>query len=84
MDEEIVSKVVMGVLQQLKNNQHTLDLITSIGKKEILTGADLMALFNVSERTVQRWRKKGKLKALNVNGRYYYRWEDVVKFMEGR
>lgn len=84
MDDENTNKLLIDFLRRLNGEKDTVKPLTNIGTKELLNTSDVMALFNVCERTVQRWRKKGKIKKVNICGRYYYHQEDVDIMMQAR
>lgn len=52
-------------------------------QKKYLDTFDMMQLFNVTPRTLQRWRTEGIVKARKVGGRIYYLAEDVDDMMRG-
>ncbi len=45
--------------------------------------ADMMQLFNVSSRTLQRWRDEGIISGKKVGGKIYYLAEKVDEMMSG-
>ena len=45
--------------------------------KDLLTKKDVMKMLHVSLSTVDRWMRSGCLKAFGVEGRVYFRREDV-------
>lgn len=58
------------------NERHTL-------QKKYYDNADMMQLFNVSSRTLQRWRDEGIIVAKKVGGKIYYLAEKVDEMMNG-
>lgn len=54
-------------------------------ERKYYDNADMMQLFNVSSRTLQRWRKEGELPFKKIGGKIYYVAEEVDRMMrEGR
>ena len=41
-------------------------------QKQILDSADLKQEFNLSDSTIYRWRRDGKIKFIKIGGKYYY------------
>ena len=80
MNEKNVKKVVLDSVSQINGIQQGDNTIVAMSKKNILTTADIMMLFNISERSVERWRNKRKLKFIKP-GRYYYLWDDVLPLL---
>lgn len=79
MNTDVVMKLeaVLKSLLQLKENNGRHNKT-----KELLDTADLKLLFSNSERTIQRWRKEGKLKFVNIAGSIYYHFEDVMLLLQ--
>ncbi|KIA83651.1 hypothetical protein OA84_09210 [Kaistella solincola] len=47
----------------------------------IYDNADMMQLFHVSGRTLQRWRKEGIVPYKKIGGKIFYLAEDVLRMM---
>ena len=62
-------------IDRLLNSQNCLD-----GEK-LLDNQDLCFLLKVSVKTLQRYRKKGILPYLLLDGKYYYRASDIHKLI---
>lgn len=84
MDDKNVNELSMDILLRLMGDQNTVNLLTAMVAKKMLNTSDVTMLFHVSERTLQRWRKEGRIKSVKVGGRYYYYWEDVVTMMQSK
>lgn len=80
MDEKNVKKVVLDSVSQINGIRQGDNTIVALSKKNVLTTADIMMLFNICERSVARWRNKRKLKFIKP-GRYYYLWDDVLPLL---
>ena len=52
--------------------------------KKYYDNFDMMALFNVGERTLQRWRDDGELPFVKIRGRIYYIAKEIDRLMEER
>jgi len=76
-DKFVVVIQILGQMLYLMEEKHTL-----LKKKELLSPADVMVLFNRSARTINRWTKKGILKSVEINGTSHYRWDDVYPLIE--
>lgn len=62
-------------IDRLLNSQNCLD-----GEK-LLDNQDLCFMLKVSVKTLQRYRKKGILPYLLLDGKYYYRASDIHKLI---
>ena len=65
-------------IDRLLNSQNCLD-----GEK-LLDNQDLCFMLKVSVKTLQRYRKKGILPYLLLDGKYYYRASDIHKLIRER
>lgn len=52
-------------------------------QKKYYDNADMQQLFNVSSRTLQRWRDDGIISGKKVGGKIYYLAEKVDEMMNG-
>jgi hypothetical protein len=77
MHDQNVKKATLEAVSQINGIQRGDNTIVALSKKNVLNTADIMMLFNISERSVARWRKKRKLKFIKP-GRYYYLWDDIL------
>jgi hypothetical protein len=77
MNDQNVKKATLEVVSQINGIQRGDNTIVALSKKNVLNTADIMVLFNISERSVARWRTKRKLKFIKP-GRYYYLWDDIL------
>lgn len=81
MDIKSIKGVVAEILQDLElanTRKGHGKMLAEMAKKDLLDTNDLMILFNVGERTIQRWRKKRLIRYISHCGRYYYLWDDVL------
>ena len=51
-------------------------------KKEILTNQDVKDLLCISSSTLRKYRVTGKLSYTKVDNILYYKYDDVIKFIE--
>lgn len=49
---------------------------------KIMDNADFIAVFNITKRTAQRWRKAGKIGYIPIGKKVYYLKSDVDMMME--
>ena len=80
MNEREIRKIVLEGVNQVNGLQGGDKTITALSRKGVLNTADIRTLFSICERTVERWRKKRKLKYIKP-GRYYYLWHDVLPLL---
>lgn len=52
-------------------------------ERKYYDNADMMQLFNVSLRTLQRWRDEGTIPFKKVHGKIFYVADEVDAFMRG-
>ena len=52
-------------------------------ERKILRSADVRKLLNISDGTLQRLRINNTLSSHKVCGTWYYKYEDVIKMLEG-
>lgn len=53
-------------------------------QKKYYDNADMVQLFNVSTRTLQRWRAEGILNAKKIGGKIYYLADEVHAMMNAQ
>lgn len=53
----------------------------SIDGEELLDNQDVMELFKISARSLQRYRSDGKLPYYTISGKLYYKLTDVHEFI---
>lgn len=78
MEEEFVT-MLFKVCHVLESGKVSIEKFNVMARKNRLNTKDLMLLFNVSERTLQRWRNTSKLKPVRYCGELTYLWPDVIK-----
>ena len=49
-----------------------------------LEKADILQLLHINSRTLQNWRSQGIIPFTRINGKIYYKEEEVQVLMEGR
>ena len=86
MKEEEDSKNIRTILEKLHLIDRKIDRMNNVkdafeGEK-ILDNQDLCLMFNVSERTLLRYRKKGLINYYKTEGKTYYKASEVEKFLE--
>lgn len=84
MDKKSIKVIVAEILQDLElanTRKGRIKMLAEMAEKDLLDTNDLMILFNVGERTIQRWRKKRLIKYICHCGRYYYLWDDVLPLL---
>ncbi|SOD19775.1 helix-turn-helix domain-containing protein [Pedobacter xixiisoli] len=69
---------LMNAVQQLK----TLIIAPKLEQK-YLRSSDVKKLLNISDSSLQRLRISNTLPSKKINGTWFYKYEDVVKMMEG-
>jgi hypothetical protein len=84
MNDETLTKLIRMiedlVKKQLPKNNFpkTDDLTPPVANK------DLAVFFDVSTRTLHSWRKDHGLKAMHISKRIYYRWVDVIEYLQSK
>jgi len=69
---EEMDSVVSEILQNVQ---------PSIGNERYLTDRELSKLLNISRRTLQDYRKEGKITYLTLGGKVLYRESDIEKLL---
>ncbi|MCX2483746.1 hypothetical protein [Pedobacter sp. MR2016-24] len=86
MNEEIldVMKQILDVMIYTKQLDKYDLLVMEISKKPLLDTADVMLLFQNSERTIARWRADGIIDYTDVNGSCYYKFTELLPLLNSR
>jgi excisionase family DNA binding protein len=50
--------------------------------EKFLTGKDVCRMLHVSSRTLQEWRKQGKIPFIRLKGKILYRESDALRLLE--
>ena len=74
---------ILAMISQNKTNLDYANTLAECKARGILDTSDIMLLFNNSERTIERWRKKNIIKFKKIKGRYYYKWTDIYTLLDG-
>jgi hypothetical protein len=74
-DIEILKSELSEIKSLLKNQP---------SQKKILRSADVRKLLNISDGTLQRLRINNTLSYNKINGTHFYKYEDVIKMLEGK
>ena len=84
--EEKDSKNIKLILDKLNSIDKKIDRINNVNDaldgEKILDNQDLCLMFNISKRTLLRYRKKGLIKYYKTDGKAYYKASEVKKFLE--
>lgn len=85
MNLEIVTKadlleLKINLIEEIKMLLHKRSFAPP---KPWLKNSEVKELLKISSNTIQRLRIAGKLKSSKVGGVHYYRYEDLVKLLEG-
>jgi predicted site-specific integrase-resolvase len=54
----------------------------TIGNERFLDNQDMMEIFHISSRTLQRWRSQGLLQFIVLGKKIYYAESDVYRMLE--
>ena len=92
IDIETFEKWMQKIMLRFDENERLLASLTGKEFKEVkyfngerlLDNQDLCFLLKVSVKTLQRYRKKGILPYLLLDGKYYYRASDIHKLIRER
>jgi hypothetical protein len=57
-------------------------LIVEKKQPALFNNMDFIHMMGISKRTAQDWRDKGIIGFSQVNGKIYYRWEDIQEFLK--
>ena len=80
------------IMERFDRNEQLIASLTSkelrevkyLDGEQLLDNQDLCFLLKVSVKTLQRYRKKGILPYLLLDGKYYYRASDIHKLIRER
>lgn len=75
--EELKQLIADAVTSNLKHDE------TAKGSEELLNTKQLTDKLQVSEITLYKWRREGKLPFHRINRNIYYKWNEVVSVLEG-
>lgn len=86
MKNEISIKLdnVLDVLLKLRTDDAASNQLLKITKKRILDTSDMLIIFQVCSRTMDRWRQKKLFNFSKISGKYYYLWDDIVPLLQSR
>lgn len=86
MENEISIKLdqVLDTLLKLRAASESDNKLLKITKKAILDTSDMLIIFQVSPKTMERWRKKYIFHFSKVAGKYYYLWEDIAPLLQSK
>jgi excisionase family DNA binding protein len=87
---EILDRKSEAILSFFTGLEEMLDVIGEALKnrtphlngEKFLTGRDVCRMLHVSVRTLQEWRKQGKIPFIRLKGKILYRLSDVEKLLE--
>jgi len=86
MNEEILNvmkQILEAIIYTKQLDKYDL-LVMEMSKKPLLDTADLMLLFQNSERTISRWRTEGVVEFAKVNGSSYYKFTELLPLLKSR
>jgi hypothetical protein len=66
---------IESINKHIKNSEKKFNL-------NVLDNSDLMRKLNVSKRLLQHWRDNGIIAFSQINGKIYYKFEDVQKLID--
>ena len=86
MNEEIliVMKQILDAIIYTKQLDKYDLLVMEMSKKPLLDTADMMILFQNSERSISRWRTDGIVEFTNVNGSCYYKFAELLPLLKSK
>ncbi len=73
--DELQSLISEGIAKALQDYTPT---TTPPPDERLLNTAETALLLKVTELTLLNWRKSGKLPAIKIGGRYYYKYSEIV------
>jgi excisionase family DNA binding protein len=79
--QEIIDKAVMVAFEKL--NTH-ISVIAIAKNEKPITTKELLQFLAISQPTLIRWRKKGKIPYLKVGGRVLYQKSAVIASLESK
>lgn len=87
IDNEKFETYMKRIFEQIELLHHKADKLLpkqTDGELKLLDNQDLCQLLNVNKRTLQRYRSKGTLKYLRVEGKTFYTVDQVNDFLRNR
>ena len=85
IEKDVIDELRKDILTYFRKIESKLDKITAtkkIGGEKLYDTEGLAVLFETSVRTIQRYRRSGKLPFFLILRRIYYKESDVIAFME--
>lgn len=74
----------IDVLLKLRAEEANSNQLLKITKKSILDTSDMLIIFQVSPKTMERWRKQDLFVFAKISGKYYYVWDDIAPLLRSR
>ena len=88
---EILDRKSEAILSFFTGMEEMLDVIGEVLKnrtlhlngEKFLTGKDVCRMLHVSARTLQEWRRQGKVPFIRLKGKIFYRESEIMKCLGG-
>jgi hypothetical protein len=88
---EILDRKSEAILSFFTGMEEMLDVIEKVLKnrtphlngEKFLTGKDVCGVLHVSARTLQEWRRQGKIPFIRLKGKILYRESGIMDCLEG-
>ena len=74
----------IDVLLKLRAEEANSNQLLKITKKSILDTSDMLIIFQVSPKTMERWRKQDLFNFAKISGKNYYVWDDIEPLLRHR
>ena len=74
LTEEEMKNFLKCTFEEVINDQKT-----NRQSKELLTFKDVIALLDISPSTLNNWKREGKLPYHKLNGRIYFKYDEIVQ-----
>ena len=73
---------LMQSIRELKEEIITLKNQLAVGEKMLYTNQQLILLFDISSRTLKKWRDEGYISFSQIGDKYLYSAKDIQKFLD--
>lgn len=74
--QDAIKPVIQPLIQKIENLEAIVKSYTPVKKKQYYTSEEIKELYHISDPTLWRWRKSGKIKFEKIGGRVLFPVED--------
>jgi len=86
MNDEHLARLrrIQESLLKLRAASKSINQLKEACEKVLLDTADILVIFQISDKTAERWRKKRILKHDKISGKNIYSWASILDLIDHR